>query len=109
MPRFLVGITSNGFGRPGRLEIGDDGSVSVESRSGRAYLGGVVTIAHLRLLPPFVSCAIPVIGQDGVIEAVARFPIWMRATIRQALKSANRDVVDIARWLTLPDRASAAP
>ncbi len=66
-------------------------------------------VAHRRLLPPFLSCAIPLTDQRGYVEAVVSFPIWMRSSIVEALHTNGFTVAEVSTWTALPNPPHRVP
>lgn len=109
---FSVGLSRNWIGGGARLLI-DQKSLSVAPTGPTRALAvrtdeirhrrTDVVVAHRRMLPPFLSCAIPLTDERGYVEAVASFPIWMRSSIVEALRLHGFAVSEVATWLGLPN------
>ena len=108
---FSVGLSQGLLGGGGCLAI-EEGRLALEPSRLTRVTGlpvevvhgrSDVVVAHRRLLPPFLSCAIPLTDAQGHVEAVASFPLWLRRPVVSALRSHGFTVTEVGRWLSLPD------
>ena len=109
---FHVGLSRNWIGGGARLLIEQEAlsaapttptkAVAIRSDEIRHQRTDVV-VAHRRLLPPFLSCAIPITDERGYVEAVVSFPIWSRSSIVDALRTHGFTVNEVSTWTALPN------